>query len=136
MPKGKKTCPKCSHETGPRAYCCPKCNHVFAFKPKSKEAKNTKLIQNVNWRELVKGDRIKVTGGPYFVSKGEFIPMGYRGRFVVESVDANGILAWGIDKSAGFCHIYMGGDIQNKETGVWKTKHKLIKLKQKEVVHD
>jgi hypothetical protein len=134
MPKGKKTCPNCSHETGPRAYCCPKCNHIFCFKPKSKEAKNTKIIQNVNWRELVKGDRIKVTGGPYFVSRGEFIPMGYRGKFIVEGVDANGILAWGIDKSTGFAHIYMGGDIQNKETGVWKTKHKLIKLKQRESV--
>jgi ribosomal protein L40E len=132
MPKGKKTCPKCNHETGPRAYCCPKCNYVFVFKPKSKETKNTKIIQNVNWRELVKGDRIKVNGGPYFVSKGEFIPMGYRGKFIVEGVDKNGILAWGIDKSTGFAHIYMGGDIQNKETGVWKTKHKLIKLKQRE----
>ena len=132
--KGQKICPECGTATGPRAYCCKQCNHVFAFKPKSKEAKNTKIIHNVNWRELVKGDRIKVAGGPYFVSRGEFIPMGYRGRFVVESVDANGILAWGIDKSHGFCHIYMGGDIQNKETGVWKTKHKLIKLKQKEPV--
>jgi hypothetical protein len=28
----------------------------------------------------------------------------------------------------------MGGDIQNPETGVWKTKHKLIKLKQKEQI--
>jgi len=132
--KGQKICPDCGTPTGPRAYCCKKCNHIFCFKPKSKEAKNTKMIQNVNWRELVKGDRIKVGGGPYFVSRGEFIPMGYRGRFVVEGVDANGILAWGIDKSAGFCHIYMGGDIQNKETGVWKTKHKLIKLKQKESI--
>lgn len=135
MPKGKKTCPKCSNETGPRAYCCSKCNYVFVFKPKSKEAKNTKIIHNVNWRELIKGDRIKVGGGPYFVSKGEFIPMGYRGRFVVEGLDKNGILAWGLDKSQGFCHIYMGGDIQNKETGVWKTKHKLIKLKQKEILN-
>ena len=136
MGKGQKVCPDCGSTTGPRAYCCKKCNHIFIFKPKSKEAKNTKIIQNVNWRELVKGDRIKVTGGPYFVSKGEFIPMGYRGRFVVESVDKNGILAWGIDKSQGFAHIYMGGDIQNKETGVWKTKHKLLKLKKKEEIND
>ena len=132
MPRGKKLCPSCSFETGPRAYCCPKCNYIFVFKPKSKEAKNTKVIAKVNWRELVKGDRIKVAGGPYFVSKGEFIPMGYRGRFVVESLDENGILAWSIDRHSGFCHIYMGGDIQNKETGVWKTKHKLMKLKAKE----
>ena len=132
MPKGKKTCPNCSTETGPRAYCCSKCNHVFAFKPKSKEAKNTKIIHNINWKELVKGDRIKVRGGPYFVSRGDFIPMGYRGRFVVEAIDQHGIRAWGLDKHQGFCHIYMGGDIQNKETNVWKIAHKIVKLKQKD----
>lgn len=134
MPKGKKTCDKCGTSTGPRAFVCPKCNQQFIFKSKSKEEKNTKIIHNVNWRELVRGDRIKVAGGPYFVHRGEFIPMGYRGKFVVERVDDKGILAWGIDKSAGFAHIYMGGDMQNKETGVWKTKHKLIKLKQKELI--
>ena len=91
--KGRKICPQCGTGTGPRAYCCKNCNYIFVFKPKSKEAKNTKIIAKVNWRELVKGDRIKVAGGPYFVSKGEFIPMGYRGRFVVDSIDENGILA-------------------------------------------
>ncbi|NBU33534.1 hypothetical protein EBS40_02805 [bacterium] len=55
-------------------------------------------------------------------------------RAFVESVDKNGILAWGLDKHNGFCHIYMGGDFQNKETQVWKTKHKLMKLKNKEEV--
>lgn len=132
MPRGKKTCPNCSHETGPRAHCCPSCNYVFVFKPKSKEEKNTKIIRDINWRELIKGDRVKVSGGPYYVHKGEFIPMGYRGRFVVEALDKNGILAWGLDKHQGFCHIYMGGDIQNPETKVWKTRHNLMKLKNKE----
>jgi hypothetical protein len=132
MPRGKKSCPSCSFETGPRAYCCPKCNHVFTFKAKSREEKNTKIIQKVNWKELVKGDRIKVRGGPFYVHRGQFIPMGYRGKFVVESIDEHGIRAFGVDKSHGFCHIYMGGDIQNKETGVWKTKHKLVKLKSRE----
>jgi hypothetical protein len=131
MAKGQKTCDKCGTTTGPRAYMCKKCNTPFVFKAKSKEAKNTKIIRDFNWRELVKGDRIRVTGGPYFVTSGEFIPMGYRGRFVVEGLDQNGILAWGLDKHTGFAHIYMGGDIQNKETGVWKTKHKMMKLKQK-----
>lgn len=134
MAKGQKVCPKCSTATGPRAFCCKKCSYIFVFKQKSREAKNTKIIHKVNWRELVKGDRIKVAGGPYFVSKGEFIPMGYRGRFIVEGVDEHGIKAWGLDKNAGFCHIYMGGDVQNKETGVWKTKHKLVKLKSREEV--
>jgi hypothetical protein len=108
---------------------CPKCNAPFVFKAKSKEAKNTKIIRDFNWKELVKGDRIRVGGGPYFVSKGEFVPMGYRGRFVVEGIDHEGIKAWGIDKHAGFCHIYMGPDIHNKETNIWKIKHKLMKLK-------
>jgi hypothetical protein len=134
MPKGKKTCDKCGTMTGPRAFMCAKCNTPFIFKCQSKEKKNTKIIRDFNWRELVKGDKIRVAGGPYFVSKGEFIPMGYRGRFVVDGIDNNGILAYGLDKHQGFCHIYMGGDIQNKETSVWKTKHKLLKLKQKEVV--
>jgi hypothetical protein len=131
MPKGKKTCDNCGNLTGPRAFMCPKCNTPFVFKAKSKETKNTKIIRDYDWKDLVKGDRIKVAGGPYFVSRGEFIPMGYRGRFVVEGLDGNGILAYGIDKCQGFCHIYMGGDIQNKETGVWKIKHKLLKLKPK-----
>lgn len=132
MGKGQKICENCGQITGPRAYMCKKCNTPFIFKAKSKESKNTKIIHKVNWRELIKGDKIKVGGGPYFVSKGEFIPMGYRGRFIVEAVDQHGIQAWGLDKHSGFCHIYMGGDIQNKETGVWKIKHKLMKLKNKE----
>ena len=130
--RGQKICPSCNKGVGPRSFACP-CGHIFVFKPKSKEAKNTKIIHNVNWRELVKGDRIKVAGGPFYMHKGEFINMGYRGKFVVDSIDENGIKAWGIDKHTGFAHIWMTGDIQNKETGVWKTKHKLIKLKQREV---
>ena len=133
MAKGQKSCPNCSEVTGPRAYVCKSCGYIYAFKPKSKEAKNTKIIRDFNWKDLVKGDRIRVGGGPYFVSKGEFIPMGYRGRFRVEGVDDKGILAYGLDKNQGFCHIYMGPDMQNKETGVWKIKHKLLKLKPKEV---
>lgn len=132
--KGKKACEKCGTVTGPRAYMCKNCNTPFVFKAKSKEAKNTKIIKDFNWRELIKGDRIRVAGGPYYVSRGEFIPMGYRGRFVVESIDEHGIRAFGLDKHQGFCHIYMGPDIQNKETKVWKIKHKLLKLKLKEVV--
>lgn len=131
MAKGQKVCDKCGTATGPRAYICKQCNTPFIFKLKSKEAKNTKVIKDFDWRQLVKGDKIKVAGGPYFVSSGEFIPMGYRGRFVVEGIDSNGIKAWGLDKHQGFCHIYMGFDTQNPETKVWKTKHKLLKLKPK-----
>jgi hypothetical protein len=132
MPKGCKKCDRCgSEKNGPRSYVCKDCGEMFTFKPKSKEAKNTKVIRDFNWKDLLKGDRIKVASGPYFVRGSDFIPMGYRGRFVVEGVDQHGIKAWGLDKHQGFCHIYMGPDWQNPETKVWKIKHKLMKLKPK-----
>lgn len=132
MPRGQKTCEKCGTVTGPRSYACKNCNTPFSFKAKSKEQKNTKIIRNFNWRELKKGDKIKVSGGPYFVSGSDFIPMGYRGKFVVEKIDDKGIHAWGAGgKHSGFVHIYMGRDYQNPSTKVWKVKHKILKLKLK-----
>lgn len=136
MPRGVKTCPKCQTANGPRSHVCKQCEYAFVFKPQSKEKKNTKIIQNVNWRDLVKGDRIKVKGGPYFENNGEIIRMGYKGKFVVQSIDANGIIATGIDKHSGYAHIYMGEDKKNPETNVWKVKHRIVKLAPKKVVAD
>ena len=68
------------------------------------------------------------------MSHGDFIPMGYRGKFILDDIHDTGIKAWRFDKSTGFAHIYMGRDWQNPITGVSKTKDKLLKLKQKEVV--
>ncbi len=130
MPKGKKTCEKCGHQCGPRAYMCPECQHPFMFAPQSKEKKSTRMIRKFNWRELEKGDKIKATGGPYSVVEGEFIPMGCRGKFTVIGVDKNGIIAYGV-KEGGFCHIWMGEDSQCPVTKIWRTKHRLVKLKQK-----
>lgn len=132
MPKGKKTCPNCSSMVGPRAYVCKNCNHIFSFKVSNQEKRTMKVIKNIDWKDLQKGDKIKVGGGPYFFHDGELIPMGYRGKFIVEKIDDKGIQAWGLDKNAGFAHIYMGPDYQNPDTGIWKVKHKLLKLKRKD----
>lgn len=35
------------------------------------------------------------------------ISMGYRGKFKVFRLDANGIVAYGIEKTSGYCHIWM-----------------------------
>lgn len=131
MPRGQKTCSKCGTSNGPRAFVCKNCNAQFTFKAKSREQRTTKFIKNFDWRTLEKGDKIKVSGGPYFFTNGEMIHMGYRGKFIVESIDAQGIRAWGIEKQSGFAHIYMGRDTQNRETGVWKVKHKILKIKKK-----
>lgn len=132
MPRGQKTCSKCGSINGPRAFSCKGCSAQFSFKAKSREQKNTKIIKHINWKELQKGDVIKVSGGPYFFHNGEQVSMGYRGKFMVEKIDDKGIRAWGIGKQSGFAHIYMGRDVQNQETGVWKVKHKIVKLKLKE----
>lgn len=129
MPKGKKTCDNCGTLTGPRAYMCPNCNTPFVFAAQSREKKNTRVIREFNWRELEAGEKIKATGGPYYVKGGEFIPMGYRGKFTVVSLDEKGIV--GYSEKGGYCHIYMGRDKQCPETKVWKTKHRLVKLKPK-----
>jgi uncharacterized Zn ribbon protein len=129
MPRGQKTCDNCGHCTGPRAFVCPSCNTQFVFNVKSREQKNTKVVKNINWKELESGDMIKVSGGSYYMKGGEFIPMGYRGKFKVINLDDNGIVAH--SSKGGFCHIYMGRDQQCPETKIWKVKHKIAKLKRK-----
>ena len=74
--RGKKACDKCGTVTGPRAYMCKNCNTPFIFKVKSKEAKNTKIIRDFNWKDLTKGDKVKVNGGPYYVHRGIFYSNG------------------------------------------------------------
>ena len=130
MPRGQKKCENCGEFTGPRSRSCPKCHHSFIFKVQSKEQKTQSLVKNFNWKELECGDKIKVNGGPYYMnSKQEFISMGYRGKFIVQSIDGNGILAY--SNKGGFCYIYMGIDFQDKETNIFKTKHKILKIKKK-----
>lgn len=125
--KGQKLCDSCGRGNGPRSYMCKYCNTPFVFKVQSKEKRNTRLIKDFNWRELEAGDKIKATGGPYYVKGSDFIPMGYRGKFTVISIDDKGII--GYSEKGGYCHIYMGRDKQCPETKVWKTKHRLVKLK-------
>jgi len=127
MPRGQKTCDKCGTSNGPRSKRCKQCNYGFAFKVKSREERTTKSIK-ANWRDLVKGDRIKVRGGPYYEKNGEITPMGYNGKFIVDSIDDQGIRAFGADGRCGFCHIYMGRDNHNNETGIWKVRHNLKRL--------
>lgn len=127
MPRGQKTCDNCGSSNGPRAKQCVQCGQGFAFKAKSKEQRTTKGIK-VDWRDLKNGDKIKVRGGPYFEKNGEITPMGYNGKFIVDSLDDKGIRAFGVDGSSGFCHIYMGREYHNRETGIRKVKHQLKRI--------
>lgn len=130
MPKGSKTCSKCGFVTGPRAYICPKCNTPFDFALKTKRSKTTKFIKEFDWKELSKGETVKVTGGPYYLTGDkEYIPMGHNGVFSVHSVDNNGVI--GYNKKDGFCHLWMGKDEQSPHTQIHKTAHRMILLQKK-----
>jgi hypothetical protein len=93
------------------------------------------MIRDFPWTKLEKGDVIKCSGGPYYMQEdGEALNMGERGKFKVEGIDNKGILAWGLGKSGGFCHIYMGreqiGD-RNHGEGYIKIPHRIHKLQPK-----
>lgn len=120
-----KTCTKCGEKCPPRIRRCKKCDAVFAFKVK-KEKKKQMVVSD--WKDLVSGDYIKTSGGPVFISQdGTELPMGYSGVFCVISLDKNGILACGKDKTSGFCHIWMAEEMVNN-CGIHKRPHRIAKL--------
>lgn len=125
-----KVCQKCSEKNPPRCRRCKKCDSPFAFKVKKKDSKKIKI----NWRELQKGDVIKVAGGgPFFKKKdsAEELSMGYSGIFTVHSIDENGIQAFGNDKFSGYCHIWMNGE-KESYIGISKRPHYVFKIEKKQ----
>jgi hypothetical protein len=118
MPK--KNCPKCSTSVHARSKLC-KCGYEFIFKTKKNKYKSVK------WQELVIGDSIKVSGGPFWEnSKGIKVLMGYKGIYNVVGLDQNGIIAYGNDRG-GFCHIWMKEEIVTTD-GIVKVPHKIKKI--------
>lgn len=123
-----KVCPNCNEKNPARIRRCKKCDAAFAFKVKGKTSKNKSLAKVSNWKELAEGDYIRASGGPVWIGKGgEELPMGYSGIFSVISLDENGILACGKDKTSGFCHIWMGREMVNA-CGIHKRPHRISKL--------
>lgn len=120
-----KVCDGCKFKNPARVRKCKQCDAAFAFKVKRKKEKKQKIS---DWKELIPGDYIKVAGGSIFIDKEENeIPMGYNGIFVVISLDKNGIMAHGKDKSSGFCHIWMNKE-QLSPSGIIRRPHKIYKL--------
>lgn len=121
-----KICPKCGKKCPARIRRCKGCDSSFAFKAKKKEPRSSRVG---DWKELASGDLVKVSGGPVWVNAdGSESSMGYSGTFVVKSLDSNGIVACGVQKNSGFCHIWMGEE-KTSVTGVLKRPHKIFRLK-------
>jgi hypothetical protein len=133
-----KACPQCDAANHARSSNCKSCDHTFYVR-KSKEQE----LLAANWRDLKKGDIIKViTGsGPYYLSKdkpGEKIMLGQKGRFEVSEVIDQGIRSCGI-----FAHqlrgratrenvreyIYMGEQCYDDDMSVYRNPHKIKVIK-------
>lgn len=119
-----KTCPKCREEAALRTRAC-NCGYEFPFKNKHKKSR-AKL------KDLRPGDRIKVSGGPYYLTeKGDKIRIGYRGQFVVLEVCENYVVASGRGKNAGEAIIYMGKKEFIRDTSIHREPHKIYKLSER-----
>jgi ribosomal protein L40E len=122
-----KICPNCQEKNPARIRRCKKCDSAFAFKVK-KQSKKSGAITVSDWKGLLPGEYIKVSGGSVWLDKdGTELSMGYSGIFTVVGIDKNGILACGKDKTSGFCHIWMGDEVMNP-AGILKRPHRVAKI--------
>lgn len=79
---------------------------------------------------LEKGDRIRVSGGPYYITEtGEKIHMGERGLGYFVSATANGEALWVRFHGYGERFVYIGPDKVSGNTGLIYEAHKIVKLR-------
>ena len=128
--RGYKKCPSCKEKMGVRTREC-ECGYKFVFTPSFLKPKQG---EEVNWKELKKGDVIKVVQGSGTIWPSDRIEIedvyfGYSGSFRVKEVIRDGILAYPVKASeGGICHIYCGPAKDCKSTGLYKRPHKIRKL--------
>jgi hypothetical protein len=114
--KGMKKC-KCGLFIKKRLMECPSCHTIFD------------LHKHINWKELQRGNTIKVRGGPFWKTKdGTRLPMGYKGKFKVRKIEDDAILAIGLSGFNGFVYLYMG-DKKISKYGTHLRPHKITGVK-------
>jgi len=99
---------------------------------RARQAKETPQ-PSFDWRELKRGDRIKVvqSTGPYLPRENDDpIHVGYAGKFTVLGLGKDVIHATGNKREgdSAHCVIYVGPEMMS-EYGVYRVPHKIIKLK-------
>jgi hypothetical protein len=80
---------------------------------------------------LEEGDRIRVSGGPYFLTQaGKKISMGERGTGVFVSAEENGEAIYvKFDKTSAARFVYIGSERISESTGTTLKAHKIVKLR-------
>lgn len=133
--RGQKLCKNCNNINGARSYVCKHCNHEFISKPaknkfKKFKKKNKKYLK-IDWKSLVRGDKIKVFkgGGNYYVNDmGEKVYMSRPGVYTIHTVDDNGLIVYS-NQQGGFGYIYMGKEVMSSTVeNLYRSSHKIAKL--------
>ena len=122
--RGVKTCEQCGCVNGVRAYECKQCDHPFKMK-KRRKGRRKKLVEN--YKDLKKGDEIRVVGGSgdyYIGNDGDKHYFTERGTYKVHDTDEFGIKCYG---SHGFTYIYMGKVCRSKlVASCYRSPHKIL----------
>ena len=135
LKRGQKLCKNCNGINGARSHTCKHCSHEFHISKnknpeKIKKKKKLKKYQSIDWKTLVKGDKIKVVGrsGNYYVnSNGDKQYLTDSGIYTIYSHDDNGLVVYGTNN--GFGYIYMGLEQpSNLIPNMFRSPHKIYKV--------
>lgn len=135
LKRGQKLCKNCNQINGARAYTCKHCETQFdntkSKKPgKIKKQRKPKKYQEIDWKELINGDKIKVVGrsGNYYVNSiGEKQYLSDAGLYTVQYADTNGLIVYSSD--GGFGYIYMGPEMASDTIpNMYRSPHKIYKV--------
>jgi hypothetical protein len=125
--RGRKFCPNCQSPNGARAYTCRNCEQEFNVNVKKRKTFRSKIK---DWKQLKEGDCIRVISGsgPYYNRGDQKDCIGHAGKFIVKSIDQNGLLCFGCSKNnKGFAHIYMGDkQMSSNVPNLIRSPHKII----------
>ena len=124
--RGQKVCVNCNCINGVRAYNCKQCDHPFKMK-KARRGPRKKLVEN--FKELKRGDTIRVVGGSgdyYKDSEGNRHYFVERGKYKVYNIDKYGIQCYG---KHGYTYVYMGKRCRSKYSSIsYRSPHKILLL--------
>jgi hypothetical protein len=135
LKRGQKLCKNCNQINGARAHTCKHCNTEFDGAKNKKPAKikkqrKPKKFEEIDWKALSIGDKIKVVGrsGNYYVNgEGEKQYLSDAGLYTVQRQDSNGLVVHSSD--GGFGYIYMGPEMASETIpNMYRSPHKILKV--------
>lgn len=132
LKRGQKLCKNCNNINGARAHVCKHCDQEFVSNNKkltqAKKKKLKKYEEINNWKDLQKGDKIKVIGrsGNYYVSEdGDKQYLTDAGIYTVQDKDELGLRVY----DGGYGYIYMGPETRsNTIPNMYRSPHKIVKV--------